>query len=63
MSDAPHLGGLTAIALFVAILVAFVVQSAITQVCRIVIWFDITLIRCIKHVQVSLGFRQPFFLL
>ena len=63
MSDAPHLGGLTAIALFVAILVAFVVQSAITQVCRIAICLGMTLMKCIKHVQVSLGFRQPFFLL
>ena len=36
MSDTPHLGGFTAIALFVTTLVAAVVQSAITQVCRLV---------------------------
>jgi hypothetical protein len=37
MSGAPHLGGSTAIALFVVILAAFVVQSSLTQVCGIVI--------------------------
>ena len=63
MSDAPHLGGFTAIGLFVAILVAGVVQSALTQVCIIVISFGMPLMRCIQHVQVSLGFRQPFLLL
>lgn len=39
MSGAPHLGGFPAIALFVAILVAAVVQSAITQVCRAITCF------------------------
>jgi hypothetical protein len=39
MSDAPHLGGFTAIALFVAVLVAAVVQTAFTQVCSIVACF------------------------
>lgn len=63
MFDAPHLGGFAAIVLFVAILVAFVVQSALTQVCSIVICLGRPLMRCIQHVQVSLGFRQPFLLL
>ena len=36
MSDILYLGGFTAIALFVTTLVASVVQSAVTQVCRLV---------------------------
>jgi len=49
MSDVPHFGAFSAIVLFVAVLVAFVVQSTLTQVCnlKIVIDFGTPLMKCI----------------
>ena len=59
-----HLGGPLAIGLFIFSLMAFVVETQLTQVGSIATnrfrfptnWFS-------QYVQTNLGYRQPFFLL
>jgi len=60
----PRLGGNSAVVLFIVTLVAFVVESQLTQV-SLLFCLSVSPLTSlsIKHVQSTLNFRKPFLLL
>jgi hypothetical protein len=59
----PALGGKWAVVVFIFTLLAFVVETQLTQVRFESIRKESNIISWIQYVQTTLNFRQPFFML
>lgn len=60
----PHIGGKLAFVIFVLTLLAFVIESQLTQVALLFCLLQFTLnLVSVQYVQTTLGYRQPFFIL
>ena len=62
--ETPHIGGKLAFVIFVLTLLAFVIESQLTQVALLFCLLQFTLNPVsVQYVQTTLGYRQPFFIL